>query len=219
MAEIDSPRRFSMHRSLVFGSLAIAAALAWPAGASAQQQAFASHQVHMRAGPGQDYPVVAVLQPGAGVVVQGCLPGYTWCDVDAGGALRGWVYAPYLNHPQPGGYVALPNAAMSIGVPILAFTLGAYWSNYYRDRPWYNSPQWNARPPQHHRPPSMRPTPSRPPAMHPTPSRPSRPDVGPPPRPHPQPGGGRPSRPGGSGGGHGGGGGGGHGGHGGPGRH
>ena len=144
-----------MLHSLWLRTLA-AAALAWPALAGAQQLAYASHQLNLRAGPGSGYPVVAVLQPGIGVWVQGCLAGYQWCDVQVDAGPRGWVYAQYLTYPQGGATVPLPSAAVAIGVPILAFTLGSYWSSYYRDRPWYHDPHWNPRPP---RPPGWQPPP------------------------------------------------------------
>lgn len=64
---------------------AIAAALAGTATAQPEPgpwQAVVSRQVHLRAGPGPSYPVVAVLIPGTPVEVRGCLPNYAWCDVE-----------------------------------------------------------------------------------------------------------------------------------------
>lgn len=181
-----------------------AAALAWPLLAGAQQLAYASHQLNLRAGPSPEYPVVAVLQPGVGVWVQGCLAGYRWCDVQVEAGPRGWAYAQYLAYPQGAARVPLPSAAVAIGVPILVFTLGSYWSSHYRDRPWYHNQQhWNPRPPrppgwQPPPPPQVRPPPPRPPMVRPPPPRP---EIQPPRPPRPQP---RPERPGGGegGGGH-----------------
>lgn len=214
-----------MQRYPLFRGLLLAAALGVPLAASAQQTAYATNQLNLRAGPGPEYPVVGVLAPGAGVVVQGCVAGYQWCDVDAGGPMRGWVYAQYLSYSQSDGAVPFANAAVNIGIPVLAFTLGTYWASHYRDRPWYHHPQWQSHPPRprppsirppHPRPPpgvrpppprppvGVRPPPPRPPGARPPP-RPQRPDAGPPPRPHPVPGpvpgpgGHRPGRPGGNG--------------------
>lgn len=123
-----------------FATAAIGAALALgsllPATADAQQLAYAATTLNLRAGPDPVYPVVAVVPAGAQVAVQGCLANYSWCDVIAGYS-RGWVYAPYLNYPYQGAYVALPTVAGVVGLAILAFTLDDYWSAHYRGRPWY----------------------------------------------------------------------------------
>ena len=63
---------------------AIAAALAGTATAQPEPgpwQAVVSRQVHLRAGPGPSYPVVAVLIPGTPVEVRAAcptMPGATW---------------------------------------------------------------------------------------------------------------------------------------------
>lgn len=127
-------------------SVAGALALAVPLLAAGQQTAYVGQQMNLRAGPAVEYPIVAVMQPGVQLTVYGCTPGYQWCDVQLSDGLRGWAYAPYLSYPQYGRSIALPNAAVSIGIPILAFTLGSYWSDHYRDRSWYDHPRWNPRP-------------------------------------------------------------------------
>lgn len=146
----------STTRSFVLHTLA-AAALAVPALASAQQTAFTSALLNLRAGPSPDFPVVAVLQPGVAVAVQGCVTGYSWCDVVVDSNVRGWVFAQYLNYPTGPQPVPFSSAAIGIGVPIVAFSLGLYWGSYYVDRPWYGRPPpgWGRPPPP--RPPGMRP--------------------------------------------------------------
>lgn len=200
-----------MARSFVLQAL-VAAALAVPALVSAQQTAYTSALLNLRAGPSPDFPVVAVLQPGVALAVQGCTTGYSWCDVVVDGNVRGWVFAQYLTYPSGPQYVPFSSAAIGIGVPIVAFTLGAYWGSYYVDRPWYGRP-----PPGWGRPPPMVRPPVRPP-YHPGgpgmggPNRPGGPGHGAggpnvrPPIGH-VPGGGGHGRPGGGGGGHHGGGG------------
>ena len=132
------------------------AALALPLAASAQQ-AFTTNLLNMRAGPAQDFPIVATLPQGAEVMIQGCTSDYAWCDVQTPNALRGWVYAQYLSHPFQGSQAPVNSMGATIGIPILTFALGAYWANHYRDRSWYhNQSQWDRpyypqRPP--HRPP------------------------------------------------------------------
>ena len=167
------------------------AALALPLAASAQQ-AFTTNLLNMRAGPAQDFPIVATLPQGAEVMIQGCTSDYAWCDVQTPNALRGWVYAQYLSHPFQGNPVPVNSMGAAIGIPVLTFALGAYWANHYRDRPWYhNQSQWD-RPYYPHRPPNRPPPPMRPPhgalpPPRPLPDvRPPRPDNRPPPiRPQP----------------------------------
>ncbi len=203
-----------------------------PGVALAQQvQAYTSGPVNLRAGPARDYPVVSQLPPGVPVTVMGCISGYTWCDV-ALPSLRGWVYAKHLSYPYQGNNVPVLNYGTTIGLPIVTFSIGTYWGNYYRGRPWYRDQnRWAHRPPPRPRPhPAYPPGRPRPPGGHPPgnarpPGGGHQPGAGgrPPGRPPAQGGGRPPGRPGGGsnnggnhGGGHGGGGrppgGGGHGG-------
>ncbi|HEY2254340.1 MAG TPA: SH3 domain-containing protein [Variovorax sp.] len=130
-------------RWIGIGSLA----LILPAAASAQD-AFARGPVDLRAGPSGNYPLVATLAPGQPMQVMGCTAGYGWCDVVMPDGLRGWAYAGSLDYAYQEQRVPLASYAGVIGVPIVAFSLGAYWNNYYRDRPWYGQPSWwGGRPP------------------------------------------------------------------------
>lgn len=121
-------------------AVAVAAALAglaWPASqAFAQIVAYTSSPVDLYAGPSGDYPVVSQIGPGQTVTVNGCVSDYSWCDVSLYD-LRGWVYAGYLTYPYQGQYVPLQGYGSVIGLPVIGFSLGAYWDNYYRNRPWY----------------------------------------------------------------------------------
>jgi uncharacterized protein YraI len=151
------------------------ACLGLPVAAIAQQQAFTSKNVNLRAGPARDYPLVAQLRPGTPVTVAGCINGYSWCDVSLPDGNRGWVFAQNLNYPYQGSQVPLITYGSAIGLPIIAFSIGAYWGQNYRGRPWYGQQShWAHRP--HHRP--------RPPVV-----------VRPPPRPFPKPPGVAPGRP------------------------
>ena len=51
-------------------------AITVPMVASAQQLAYASKTVNMRAGPSRDYPVVANLGSGTAMTIYGCLQDY-----------------------------------------------------------------------------------------------------------------------------------------------
>lgn len=196
-----------------------ALALSMPLVATAQQ-AFTRMSVNLRAGPSVDYPVVAVLGGGQALDVMGCTGGYSWCDVVLPDGLRGWLFSQAIDYAYAQQRVPLASYGAVIGVPIVTFALGSYWSNYYRDRPWYGDRRWwGSRPPppvQGWRPPppprpEWRPNPWRPgpgvrpprdDGFHPRPDpgfRPPgpRPDVRPdmrPDRPRPPPGAGRPDR-------------------------
>lgn len=160
---------------------AAAGLLALPLGAFAQQ-AFTRAGVNLMAGPGNNYPVVAMLGEGQPVDVMGCTRGYGWCDVVLPDGPRGWIYAAVLQYPYQGTPVPLPGYAAVIGVPIITFSIGSYWGSYYRDRPWYPEPRWwGGRPPPPPVPGWRPPPPSRP-SWHPHPGPPP-PNFRPPPPP------------------------------------
>jgi uncharacterized protein YraI len=169
------------------------AAVAWAAGLSivsgaalAQTEAYTSTSAYLYAGPAQDYPIVAQLPAGQPVTVYGCVSGYTWCDVAIPQA-RGWVYGGYLTYPYQGSNVTLMNYGTAIGLPLVTFSLGAYWGNYYRGRPWYSDrSRWEHHPPPPNRPP---PPPNRPPPPpgHSPGAGPNRPPTASPPGESPRP--------------------------------
>jgi uncharacterized protein YraI len=156
---------------------AAAGLLAFPAVASAQSQAYTNNTANVRAGPASDYPIVTQLPGGVPVTVMGCISGYQWCDVAAPN-LRGWVYAGRLSYPYQGSNVPVMNYGMVIGLPIVTFSIGTYWGNYYRGRPWYSQQsRWAHHPP----PPPPRPGAGRPPGGPPPGHGGGRPPGGPPP--------------------------------------
>ncbi|HZV93015.1 MAG TPA: SH3 domain-containing protein, partial [Caldimonas sp.] len=116
---------------------------------AAAQDATTTKFVNLRAGPARDYPLVATLGPGTPLAVQGCTVGYGWCDVIGAGGLRGWVYAGNLAYPYQNSEVPLLGYGATIGLPIITFSIGSYWNDYYRNRPFYRDrDRWS-----HHRPP------------------------------------------------------------------
>lgn len=126
-----------MTHLLAWAAIAVAVAASMPGVSQAQGVAAnTAKQVHLRAGPARDYPIVAILPAGFPITVEGCLQQYTWCDVIAGGS-RGWVYAGNINYYYQGQWVAVPNYAPLIGIGVLGFILDDYWSHHYYDRPWY----------------------------------------------------------------------------------
>ena len=141
-------------------------------GFSQPQLAYAAKQVNLRAGPGMEYPVIAILLAGVPVTVQGCVADYHWCDVEAGPS-RGWVYGANIVYPYQGTNVPVISYGAMIGIGILAFSVASYWDQHYIGRPWYPQRQrWINRPPPAalpHAPPVQRPAPPehRVPSGHP----------------------------------------------------
>ncbi len=145
-------------------------ALAALPGVSQAQLAYAAKQVNLRAGPGMEYPVIAILLAGVPVTVQGCVADYRWCDVEAGPS-RGWVYGANIVYPYQGANVPVINYGAMIGIGILAYSVASYWDQHYVGRPWYPQRQrWiNRPPPPPHARPVQRPAPPehRAPSGHP----------------------------------------------------
>jgi uncharacterized protein YraI len=179
--------------ALPLATVCVAAGMMFAAsGARAQTQAYTSEPVDLFAGPSDAYPVVTELGPNVPVTVMGCVSDYSWCDVALPG-LRGWVYGDYLSYPYQGAYVPLTGYGAVIGLPIVTFSVGAYWGSFYRDRPWYGDrDRWaHEPPPRRGRPPE--------PQYHGGPGRPLPPPGGgarPPYNGGPAPGASRPPEPG-----------------------
>ena len=142
-----------MKRLLAAAALTVAAIGAAVAPAAAQPyQAFVAADLDLRSGPGEEYPPVVTLPAGAPVVVHGCLEAWSWCDVSWEDA-RGWVAGSYLAYEQLGQRVPVAQVAPTIGLPIIAFSLGSYWDHHYRGRPWYRERErWAS---YHHSRPSV----------------------------------------------------------------
>src|SRR5580692_7982708 len=159
-------------------SLALLAALCSMLGSQADAaNAYTQGEVHLRAGPSTDYPIVASIPPSSLLAVNGCLDDYTWCDADWEGN-HGWVYGDYLYYDYQDRRVPVLQFGAALGIGIVSFSVGDYWGRYYVGRPWYaRRDYW-----MHRRPPPRRPPP-RPALPPPRPPRPPRPS--PPPRPHP----------------------------------
>src|SRR5688572_22623098 len=75
------------HSLVVVAFAVFLPALAWA------QQASAINPVALRAGPDVGYPFVASYDAGTPLAVQGCIEGYSWCDVSGPNGYRGWAQA------------------------------------------------------------------------------------------------------------------------------
>ena len=158
-----------MTHPAALGFLAIA--LSALSGAVQAQAAYTAKTVHLRAGPGREYPVVVTLPAGWQVAVQGCLTDYTWCDVVAG-PNRGWVYAGNINYNYQNQYVPLLNYGTVIGIGVLPFILDDYWGRHYHNRSWYGERNRWADSERHRWGDRGRPPPTR---IHPPPAYPRAP--------------------------------------------
>lgn len=111
--------------------------LAMPGAADAQTAAYTNAPANLRAGPAEDYPLVAQVPEGTMVSVLGCVGDYSWCDVALPG-VRGWMYAGLLDYPYQGGAVPLLDYGAELGFPVVVFAIGPYWDHHYRNRPWFH---------------------------------------------------------------------------------
>ncbi len=120
-------------------------------GVALAARGYATNDVSMHAGPGVGYPVVDMIPAGAHVNIHGCLSNDSWCDV-SWDSDRGWVAAAYLNYFYNDRYVYLPDYIGQIDIPVVAFSLGTYWNDYYVGRPWYHRRAYWQRYWHHHHP-------------------------------------------------------------------
>ncbi len=135
--------RHHMTRHLLGCSLVLGLAFS---GSALAEDAYTAKSSSLRAGPGRDYPLVAHIPAGRSVEVAGCLDDYAWCDVVAGRE-RGWMYSGNLEYPYEDRRVSILSEGPALGFPIVAYSPGVYWDNYYRGRPWYGRRDyWVGRP-------------------------------------------------------------------------
>jgi uncharacterized protein YraI len=162
----------SRHLRLAVGAILFSISL----GAMAEN-AVTTEPASVRAGPDDSYPEVAQLDADSPIQVMGCLDDWSWCDVTFDGN-RGWMYSPAITYEYDGGYVPFYTYAPAFSIPVVTFTVDAYWGRYYHDRPWFRDrDQWSHRVVQHRPPPG--PPPHRGPPPREVVSR-DRPHGGPP---------------------------------------
>ncbi|MDR3388702.1 MAG: hypothetical protein P4L92_16770 [Rudaea sp.] len=109
--------------------------------------------ISLQAGPDTEYPSIVELPAGAQVEVEGCIDGFTWCDVIAGDN-RGWVAGSFIQEDYDNQRVVIEDYGPRIGIPIVAFSLGVYWDLHYHNRPFYaQRTEWEGRHIQPRQPP------------------------------------------------------------------
>jgi uncharacterized protein YraI len=79
--------------AIPMAALAAVAAISTPT--SAATLATATTPLNIRSGPGPQYPVIGAIRQNARAVVQGCIAGSLWCEVNYLGQ-QGWAYSQYL---------------------------------------------------------------------------------------------------------------------------
>ena len=135
-----------MKRAFSIAALGISV-LAIPAAFGAD--GYVTGNVNLRAGPDSSYPTVARLPEGAAVAIEGCVDGWSWCDVAAGDN-RGWVAGNFLQEEYQGQRVLIPEYGVRIGIPVVSFVFDSYWDSNYRNRSWYgNREHWSHVTPQY----------------------------------------------------------------------
>lgn len=126
---------------LLFGSAA-----ASPAVFAQGLNGVVTSYVDLYAGPDPGYPTLAQLPAGTAVSIQGCTAGWGWCDVITMG-LRGWVAGTFVQYTYQSQPVYVADYGARIGIPIVTFSIAAYWGSYYVNRPFYrNRDYWYGRP-------------------------------------------------------------------------
>lgn len=115
---------------------AVALGLAVMAGPALAADAYTTSDLNLRAGPGTDYPRIGIIGDNTLVNVQGCLNGWSWCDVIIEGD-RGWVSGRGLVLARNEGRIYFRDEAPRLGVPVITFNVDRYWGDNYRDRRFY----------------------------------------------------------------------------------
>jgi uncharacterized protein YraI len=109
------------------------------------EDAYVVADISLQAGPDTEYPSITELSAGTPVSIQGCIDGWTWCDVIAGDDL-GWVAGSFLEEDYDNQRVIVTDYGPRIGIPVVTFSLGVYWDQHYHNRNWYGERQrWETR--------------------------------------------------------------------------
>ena len=99
----------------------------------------------LQAGPDMEYPSITEIPAGTELEIQGCIDGFTWCDVVAGDN-RGWVAGDFLEEDFDNQRVVVTDYGPRIGIPVVGFSLGVYWGAHYHNRPFFSErTRWEER--------------------------------------------------------------------------
>lgn len=120
---------------LILAAALTTALLMLEATAAAAYTGIVTKNVNLRAGPDNDYPIVAKIRRNSAVEIYGCVYGWRWCDI-AAGPYRGWIRGDFLYARRYGRNVQIIEAGPAVNVPIISFNFG-YWDTHYRTRNFY----------------------------------------------------------------------------------
>ena len=101
-------------------SLTLAGVFAFAGPALAQLSATATTDLNIRSGPGPLYEIVGAMGASQTTVVNGCLQGSKWCQVDHNGT-TGWAYSEYLSGDFGGERVVISSAPATAEVPVVDY--------------------------------------------------------------------------------------------------
>ena len=134
----------------VLAALVLALVMAAPVGAAQTTIGYTTVDLNLRAGPGTQYPILAVMPAGARVDIHGCTADYRWCDIDWRN-YRGWAAGRYLQILRKNYRRPVVSFGIIIGIPFVGFNVDTYWNRHYRKFPFYRTL------PDFHRPPVRQP--------------------------------------------------------------
>jgi uncharacterized protein YraI len=80
--------------------------------------AFSSSRLNLRSGPGEEFPVVGVMERNVRVEMTGCLQDWSWCFVNVSG-VPGWVFSKYVVVDVQGAVLQVGIAAEQGRVPVV----------------------------------------------------------------------------------------------------
>lgn len=107
-----------------------------PGSAQAARDGFVLQHTGLRAGPGTGYPLLADLRRGDRIEVLGCIRGWKWCEIVAGG-LHGFAVGSRIGTDFYGRNVQVGYYGYKLELPYVIFEEQPYWAHYYHDRDFY----------------------------------------------------------------------------------
>ncbi len=129
---------YQFKKMIAAGALAAGVIFSAPLAAQAQQgqtmTAYVGTHLNLRAGPGTQFPALAVMSTGSTVTVDYCLANDDWCHLWWNG-IEGWASANYLSAEPP--YTQPQHAQQYPGYP-------------QQQYPQYPQQQYQTFPPQHY---------------------------------------------------------------------
>jgi uncharacterized protein YraI len=80
--------------------------------------AFSTTMLNLRSGPGEEFPIIGVMERNVTVEVKGCLADWSWCAVNAAG-IDGWVAGKYVVVNVQGGILHIAEVGDQGRVPVV----------------------------------------------------------------------------------------------------